>query len=65
MHIYQPTPLDFPDVYFTHVEEIVSGEKDGSGICTLLEDLKAEGYRMADKVEEADYRSSHMSLHLT
>nr|CAH0105576.1 unnamed protein product [Daphnia galeata] len=58
----QPIPLDVPDVYYTHTEEIVPGETDGSGICTLLEDLKVEGYRMADKVEGADYRHCHMAL---
>jgi hypothetical protein len=62
MHADQPIPLDVPDVYYTHIEEIVPGETDGSGICTLLEDLKAEGYRMADKVEGADYRHCHMAL---
>jgi hypothetical protein len=61
-HEDQPIPLDVPDVYYTHIEEIVPGETDGSGICTLLEDLKAEGYRMADKVEGADYRHCHMAL---
>jgi hypothetical protein len=62
MHADHPIPLDVPDVYYTHIEEIVPGETDGSGICTLLEDLKAEGYRMADKVEGADYRHCHMAL---
>jgi hypothetical protein len=62
VHEDQPIPLDVPDVYYTHIEEIVPGETDGSGICTLLEDLKAEGYRMADKVEGADYRHCHMAL---
>jgi hypothetical protein len=62
MNFDQPTPLDVPDVYYTHTEEIVKGETDGSGMCTLLEDLKAEGYRMADKVEGADYRHCHLAL---
>ena len=62
MHRDQPIPLDIPDVYYTHIEEIVPGETDGSGTCTLLEDLKAEGYRMADKFEGADYRHCHMAL---
>ncbi len=62
IHADHPIPLDVPDVYYTHIEEIVPGETDGSGICTLLEDLKAEGYRMADKVEGSDYRHCHMAL---
>jgi hypothetical protein len=62
MHADHPIPLDVPDVYYTHMEEMVQGGADGSGTCTLLEDLKAEGYRMADKVEGADYRHCHMAL---
>ena len=62
MHEDHPIPLDVPDVYYTHIEDIVAGETDGSGTCTLLENLKAEGYRMADKLEGADYRHCHMAL---
>ena len=58
----QPIPLDVPDVYYSHLEEMVQGGTDGSGTCTLLEDLKAEGYRMVDKVEGADYRHCQMAL---
>ena len=62
MHEDHPILLDVPDVYYTHIEDIVPGETDGSGTCTLLENLKAEGYRMADKLEGADYRHCHMAL---
>jgi hypothetical protein len=62
MHEDHPIPLDVPDVYYTHIEDLVAGETDGSGTCTLLENLKAEGYRMADKLEGADYRHCHMAL---
>jgi hypothetical protein len=62
MHLGQPIPLDVPDVYYTHLEEIVQGGADGSGTCTLLEDLKIEGYRMTDKVEGADYRHCQIAL---
>ncbi|EFX85098.1 hypothetical protein DAPPUDRAFT_314376 [Daphnia pulex] len=62
MQVDQLIPLDVPDVYYTHLEEIVQGESDGSGTCTLLENLKAAGYRMADKVEGIDYRHCHMAL---
>ncbi|EFX81341.1 hypothetical protein DAPPUDRAFT_242233 [Daphnia pulex] len=55
-------PLDVPDVYYSHIEDIIPGETDGSGTCILLENLKAEGYRMADKVEGADYQHCHMAL---
>jgi hypothetical protein len=40
---------DVPDLYYTHIEDIVPGETDGLGTCTLLENPKAEGYLMADK----------------
>jgi hypothetical protein len=62
MHPGLPIPLDVPDVYYSHMEEIVQGGADGSGTCTLLEDLKAEGYRMTDKVEGADYRHCQIAL---
>ncbi|KAK4001914.1 hypothetical protein OUZ56_003779 [Daphnia magna] len=63
MHADQPIPLDVPDVYYTHIEEmVVKDGTDGSGICTLLEDLKAQGYRMAEKALGADYRHCHMAL---
>ena len=62
MHPGQPIPLDVPDVYYTHIEEMVPGGADGSGTCTLLEDLKAEGYLMADKVEGADYQHCQIAL---
>ncbi|KAI9561519.1 hypothetical protein GHT06_012478 [Daphnia sinensis] len=62
MHADQPIPLDVPDVYHTHIEEMVKDGTDGSGICTLLEDLKAQGYRMASKALGADYRHCHMAL---
>ena len=62
MHEDHPIPPDVPDVYYTHIEDLVAGETDGSGTCTLLENLKAEGYRMADKLEGADYRHCHMAL---
>ncbi|XP_057377316.1 uncharacterized protein LOC130698644 [Daphnia carinata] len=62
MHADQPIPLDVPDVYYTHIEEMVKDGTDGSGICTLLEDLKAQGYRMAEKALGADYRHCHMAL---
>ncbi len=55
-------PLDVPDVYYSHIEDIIPGETDGSGTCILLENLKAEGYRMADKVEGADYQHCKMAL---
>ncbi|EFX81550.1 hypothetical protein DAPPUDRAFT_317513 [Daphnia pulex] len=48
--------LNVPDVYYSHIEDIIPGETDGSGTCILLENLKAEGYRMADKVEGGDYQ---------
>ncbi|KAI9561521.1 hypothetical protein GHT06_012480 [Daphnia sinensis] len=62
MHADQPIPLDVPDCYYTHLEEVVKGETDGSGTCILLEDLKSENYRMADKVRGADYRHCHTAL---
>lgn len=62
MHVGQPVPLDIPDVYYTHIEEMVKDGTDGSGICTLLEDLKAQGYRMAAKADGADYRHCHLAL---
>lgn len=62
MHADQPIPLDVPDCYYTHLEEIVKGETDGSGTCILLEDLKSENYRMADKIRGADYRHCHAAL---
>jgi hypothetical protein len=62
MHGDQPIPLDVPDVYYSHLEEMVQGGADGSGTCTLLEDLKAEGYQMTDKVEGADYRHCQIAL---
>jgi hypothetical protein len=62
MHTGQSIPLDVPDVYYTHMEEMVQGGADGSGTCTVLEDLKAEGYLMADKVEGADYRHCQIAL---
>ncbi|XP_057373635.1 uncharacterized protein LOC130694575 [Daphnia carinata] len=62
MYADQPIPFNVPDCYYTHVEEVVKGETDGSGICILLQDLKAENYRMADKTQGADYRHCHMAL---
>lgn len=62
MHADQPIPLDVPDCYYTHLEEVVKGETDGSGTCILLEDLKSENYRMADKIRGADYRHCHAAL---
>jgi hypothetical protein len=62
MHRDKPIPLDVPDLYYSHIEDIIAGETDGSGTCTLLENLKAEGYLMADKVEGADLRHCHMAL---
>jgi hypothetical protein len=64
VHEDEPIPLDdlIPDVYYSHIEDIIAGETDGSGTCTLLENLKAEGYLMADKVEGADLRHCHMAL---
>ncbi|KAI9561522.1 hypothetical protein GHT06_012481 [Daphnia sinensis] len=62
MYADQPIPFNVPDCYYTHVEEVVKGETDGSGICILLQDLKAENYRMADKKQGADYRHCHMAL---
>jgi hypothetical protein len=61
MHEDHPIP-DVPDLYYTHIEDIVPGETDGLGTCTLLENPKTEGYRMADKLEGADYRHCHMAL---
>ena len=52
--------LDVPDVYYAHYEE--PADKDGSETCTLLEYLKAEGYRMVDKVEGLDYEHCKMAL---
>ncbi|XP_057377312.1 uncharacterized protein LOC130698641 [Daphnia carinata] len=62
LHADQPIPLDVPDCYYTHLEQVVKGETDGSGTCILLEDLKSENYRMADKIRGADYRHCHMAL---
>lgn len=55
-------PLDVPDVYHVHMEEMVRGETDGSGTCILLEDLKTEGFVMSDKMRGADYRHCHIAL---
>lgn len=55
-------PLDVPDVYYTHKEEAVEGETDGSDTCILLEDLKDKGYVMSDKLGGADYRHCHLAL---
>ncbi|KAK4001916.1 hypothetical protein OUZ56_003781 [Daphnia magna] len=62
MYADQPIPLNVPHCYYTHVEEVVNGETDASAICILLQDLKAENYRMADKTRGADYRHCHMAL---
>lgn len=58
----QPVPLDVPDVYFVHLEEAVIGGTDGAGTCILLEDLKAEGFTMSDKIVGADYRHCELAL---
>lgn len=62
MHADQPIPFDVPDCYYTHLEEVVKGETDGSGTCILLQNLKAENYRMEDKIRGADYRHCHTAL---
>lgn len=62
MHADHPIPLNVPDCYYTHSEEAVKGETDGSGTCILLQDLKAENYSMANKTQGADYRHCHMAL---
>jgi hypothetical protein len=54
--------LNVPDVYYSHIEDIIPGETDGSATCILLENLKTEGYRMADKVEGGDYQHCKMAL---
>ena len=55
-------PLDVPNVYYVHLEEIVKDETDGSGTCILLENLKEEGYCMSDKTCGADYNHCRVSL---
>ncbi|XP_057377313.1 uncharacterized protein LOC130698642 [Daphnia carinata] len=62
MHADQPIPLDIPDCYYTHLEEVVKGETDGSNTCIVLEDLKTENYRMVDITGGLDYRHCHMAL---
>ncbi|KAI9561520.1 hypothetical protein GHT06_012479 [Daphnia sinensis] len=62
MHADQPIPLDVPDCYYTHVEEVVKGETDGSSTCIVLQDLKADHYRMLDIKRGVDYHHCHMAL---
>lgn len=54
--------LDVPDVYHVHLEDIVEKETDGSGTCILIENLKSQGYSMADKMGGADYRHCRLAL---
>lgn len=58
----ESVPLDVPEVYYVHLEEIVKDGPDGSGTCILLEDLKDKGYIMCDKLSGADYRHCQLAL---
>lgn len=55
-------PLDVPDAYYVHLEEMVEGGADGMGTCIILEDLKSQGYIMSDKAVGADYQHCHLVL---
>ena len=54
--------LDVPDFYYVHLEDNVSDEVDGSGTCTLMEDLVDKGFRMVDK--HGGYDNDHVRLSL-
>jgi len=47
-------PLDIPNVYYVHLKDKSKGENDTLDTCVLLEDLSAEGFRMANKYEGCD-----------